>query len=76
MKSLTLFLECFKNIQLLEYKKFKLFKKKSNFSGLRKTTKLLGGAGGTNKKIELHLSNPWKSLLGRSSKTQNSVGLI
>jgi hypothetical protein len=46
MKSLTLFLECFTNIQLLESKKFNLLKKKSIFSGLKKTTKVAWGGGG------------------------------
>jgi hypothetical protein len=70
MKSLTPFLECFN-------KKFKLFKKSPIFLGWKKPQSCLGGGGGgTNKKFELHLSNPWKSLLGSSSKTQVSVGLI
>jgi hypothetical protein len=54
------------------------YSKKVQFFWVEKTTKLLGGGGEQTKNLNyIYLSNPWKSLLlGSSSKTQISVGLI
>jgi len=58
--------------------KIQIIQKKTNFSGLKKPQSCLGGGGEQTKNLNyIYLSNPWKSLLlGSSSKTQISVGLI